>query len=190
MDQGRAQPLTALLVAALAIGCATTEGGGAQGGGDPSGASQGNRVGQHAPEIVVENLAGKTLKVSSYRGQVLLLDVWASWCIPCKQELPVLDDIATRLQSKGVQVLAVSIDQERENVTKFLSIRNDWFLTIAHDPKGEIADRLQPDKMPTSYIIDRAGIIRYVNLGFVPGDGRKIEKRLLEVAEADGGGRR
>jgi hypothetical protein len=55
-------------------------------------------------------------------------------------------------------------------------------LTVAHDPAGVIADRLQPDKMPTSYIIDRAGIVRYVNAGFVPDDAPGIEQRLREVA--------
>jgi alkyl hydroperoxide reductase subunit AhpC len=94
----------------------------------------------------------------------------------------MLDDIAGRLRRRGVEVLAVSVDQERDNVVKFLHGRGKWALTIAHDPRGEIADRLQPDKMPTSYIIDRAGIIRYVNAGFVPSDADVIERRLVEVA--------
>jgi thiol-disulfide isomerase/thioredoxin len=168
-----------LFVAALVAGCAT-------GGGGPSG--EGHQVGQPAPEIVVQRMSGKPVSVSSYRGQVLLLDVWASWCGPCKQELPMLDDIASRLRHKGVEVLAVSVDQERENVVKFLGARGRWALTIAHDPKGEIADRLQPDKMPTSYIIDREGIIRYVNYGFTPGDAPVIERRLNELAASEGGG--
>jgi thiol-disulfide isomerase/thioredoxin len=146
-----------------------------------------NRIGQPAPELTVQNLSGKPVKVSSYRGQVLLLDIWASWCGPCKQELPMLDEMAARLRSKGVQVLAVSVDQQRANVDKFLGSRGRWSLTIAHDPKGEVAERLQPDKMPTSYIIDRQGIIRYVNSGFVPSDARQIEARLAELAGAGGG---
>jgi thiol-disulfide isomerase/thioredoxin len=133
-------------------------------------------------------MSGKPVTVSSYRGQVLLLDVWASWCGPCKEELPMLDDIASRLRHRGVEVLAVSVDQERANVVKFLGSRGRWALTIAHDPKGEIADRLQPDKMPTSYIIDREGIIRYVNYGFVPSDARTIERHLTELASAEAGG--
>ena len=64
-------------------------------------------------------------------------------------------------------MLAVSVDQERANVDKFLKGMARWSLTIAHDPAGLIAERLQPDKMPTSYVIDRAGIVRYVNAGFV-----------------------
>jgi thiol-disulfide isomerase/thioredoxin len=109
--------------------------------------------------------------------------VWASWCVPCKQELPMLDDMAARLRRRGIEVLAVSVDQERANVVKFMRGRGRWSLTVAHDPGGQIADRLQPEKMPTSYIIDRAGIIRYVNSGFVPSDADVIERRLLDVAK-------
>jgi thiol-disulfide isomerase/thioredoxin len=166
-----------LLSLALAS-CATA--GVAEGGGGVR-----NQVGQPAPEITVQRMSGKSVSVSSYRGQVLLLDVWASWCGPCKQELPMLDEIAARLRHKGVEVLAVSVDQERDNVVKFLGSRGKWALTIAHDPKGEIADRLQPEKMPTSYIIDRQGIIRYVNYGFVPGDAPTNERRLADLS-ADG----
>jgi len=141
-----------------------------------------HQVGAPAPEITVQAMSGKSIAVSSYRGKVVLLDVWASWCGPCKEELPMLDDMAARLRRRGIEVLAVSIDQERENVVKFLRARGRWSLTVAHDRAGEIADRLRPDKMPTSYIIDRAGIIRYVNSGFVPADAEVIERHLVEVA--------
>jgi len=94
----------------------------------------------------------------------------------------MLDAMARRLKAQGIDVLAVSVDQERTNVDKFLKGHGHWALTIAHDPAGAIAERLQPDKMPTSYVIDRSGIVRYVNAGFVPDDAPVIEKRLLEVA--------
>ena len=94
----------------------------------------------------------------------------------------MLDAIAGRLRRRGVEVLAVSVDQERENVDKFLGARSRWNLTVAHDPKGAIADTFQPEKMPTSYVIDREGIIRYVNSGFEPGDANEIERRLADLA--------
>ncbi|HMF39464.1 MAG TPA: TlpA disulfide reductase family protein [Polyangia bacterium] len=177
MDQGRhSRLIPALLLAVGVAACATTEGAGG------GGSSGGNQVGAPVPAIKVESLSGKTIDVASYRGRVLLLDVWASWCGPCKQELPMLDAMARRIKAQGVDVLAVSVDQERANVDKFLKGHGHWSLTIAHDPAGAIAERLQPDKMPTSYVIDRAGIVRYINAGFVPDDAATIEKRLLEVA--------
>ena len=183
MDQGRHSRLTLLptLAALFVVAACATESGAGRGGGG-AGSEAGNQVGAPLPALRVESLSGKKIEVASYRGRVLLLDVWASWCGPCKQELPVLDAMARRLKSQGVEVLAVSVDQERANVDKFLKGHGKWALTIAHDPAGAIAERLQPDKMPTSYVIDRAGIVRYVNAGFVPDDAATIEKRLLEVA--------
>ena len=183
MDQRRHSLLTLLpTLAALVVvaACATDSGAGRGGGG--AGSEAGNQVGAPVPALHVESLSGKKIEVASYRGRVLLLDVWASWCGPCKQELPMLDEMAKRLKHQGIDVLAVSVDQERANVDKFLKGRGRWSLTIAHDPDGLIAERLQPDKMPTSYVIDRSGIVRYVNGGFVPDDAAVIEKRLLEVA--------
>ena len=159
--------------------CATGTGGAS---GVRAGAGGGSGVGHVAPEIVVDRVSGGDLALSSLRGKVVLLDVWASWCGPCKQELPMLDAIAGRLRKRGVEVLAVSVDQERENVDKFLGSRGKWNLTVAHDPKGAIADTFQPEKMPTSYVIDRAGVIRYVNSGFEPSDAREIERRLVDLA--------
>jgi cytochrome c biogenesis protein CcmG, thiol:disulfide interchange protein DsbE len=160
---------------ALVLGCGTT---GAEMGGSGTGA-----VGAPLPPLTVDTLSGKQLKVASFKGRVLLLDVWASWCDPCKQELPVLNEMARRLKAQGIDILAVSVDQQRANVEKFLRDHGGrWSLTVAHDPRGEIAELLQPDKMPTSYVVDRAGIVRYVNTGFVPGDASTIEQHLLEVA--------
>lgn len=158
-------------------GCATTTAAGS--------AREAFGAGRPAPEIVVERMNGESLSLSSLRGKVVLLDVWASWCGPCKQELPMLDAIAARLRGRGVEVLAVSVDQQRENVLKFLGSRSHWSLTVAHDPRGAIADTFQPDKMPTSYVIDRLGIIRHVNSGFEPADAAVIERRLADLA---GGG--
>jgi thiol-disulfide isomerase/thioredoxin len=170
MDQRGTRALALLLALS---GCATS-------GGEASGA--GHQIGAPVPEIHVESLGGKDLGIEDYRGKVVLLDVWASWCGPCKQELPMLDDMAKRLRGDGVEVVAVSIDQERANLVKFLKARPRWSLTIAHDPKGAIADALAPEKMPTSYIIDREGIIRFVNSGFDPSDAAVIERRLVDVA--------
>jgi thiol-disulfide isomerase/thioredoxin len=167
----------ATLLALLALSCATSDAGGGHGA-----SGSGGPVGAPLPLLKVDALSGKTIDVASYRGRVLLLDVWASWCGPCKQELPMLDAMAKRLKHQGIDVLAVSVDQERANVDKFVRGHGRWSLTIAHDPRQEIAELLQPDKMPTSYVVDKSGIVRYVNAGFVPEDAAGIERRLLEVA--------
>lgn len=173
----------ALVVTAAVAGCATA-GEGDRGARSGGGAASGE-VGRPAPDLVVERLNGQSLSLASLRGKVVLLDVWASWCPPCLKELPMLDAMARRLKARGVEIVAVSVDQKRANVIKFLDSQPSWSLTIAHDPRQQIADTLQPEKMPTSYAIDRAGVIRYVNAGFEPADAAVIEKKLLALAEGN-----
>jgi cytochrome c biogenesis protein CcmG/thiol:disulfide interchange protein DsbE len=180
-----ARPLIALLLVAGATasaGCAASMASGAGGGG--SSAEGGQGLGEPMPDLVVDHFWNrKEIRLSDLRGKVVLLDIWASWCVPCKDEMPVLDDLARRYERKGVEVLAVSIDEDRGAAEQFLKRRKRWALTVGHDPAGALPDRLQPPKMPTSYLIDRQGILREVNAGFERGDGEKIEAQLRALAE-------
>lgn len=140
-------------------------------------------VGEPIPKIVVRDVrSGEAIDVGALRGKVVLLDIWASWCGPCKEELPLLDEMAARLKSKGIEFVAVSIDEDKAAAEGFLSGRARWTLTVAHDPNGKVPALLQPPKMPTSYLIDGRGVLRYVNAGFERADAKKIEKRLLALA--------
>ena len=141
------------------------------------------KVGEPMPSVSVRQFAdGGKIDLGSLKGKVVLVDIWASWCGPCKEEMPLLDELAGRLKKKGVQIIAVSIDEDKESAEAFLSSRPSWSLTVAHDPKGKLPDALHPGKMPSSYVVDAEGIIRYVNEGFERGDLKVIEKRLLALA--------
>lgn len=143
----------------------------------------GPMVGQRAPDVDVVELDGKPLSLASLRGRVVLLDVWASWCPPCKKELPLLDQMAARLKGKGIEILAVSIDEEKANAVRFLDSRARWTLTLAHDARKVVGERYRPEKMPSSFVIDKDGVVRHVNAGFVPGDEAKIERQLVDLAK-------
>jgi thiol-disulfide isomerase/thioredoxin len=156
----------------LALGCATT--------GTPSPPSQ--NVGAPLPALVLEKFSGERLDLDAFRGKVVLLDLWASWCPPCKDEMPVLDDLAARLADNGVVVIALSVDEDRAAAESFLATRPRWSMILAHDPHGRVPEQLQPPKMPTSYIIDAGGIVRHVNAGFEPADAARIEARLRALA--------
>jgi thiol-disulfide isomerase/thioredoxin len=141
------------------------------------------KVGDPMPSVLVRQFAdGGKINLGSLKGKVVLVDIWASWCGPCKEEMPLLDELAGRLKKKGVQIIAVSIDEDKESAEAFLSSRPSWSLTVAHDPKGKLPEALHPGKMPSSYVVDAEGIIRYVNEGFERGDLKVIEKRLLALA--------
>jgi thiol-disulfide isomerase/thioredoxin len=156
-------------------GCATA---GAAGGGSESAAG----VGEPAPDLTLTGFYDrKPIRLSGYRGKVVLLDIWASWCAPCKEEMPELDAMASRLRGKGIEIVAVSVDEDRPAAESFLKTRRKWALTLAHDPAGSVPSQLQPPKMPTSYIIDSKGIVRHVNAGFQAGDADKLEAQLLAL---------
>jgi thiol-disulfide isomerase/thioredoxin len=160
------------VLAALLAACATTS--------SPRTAPQ--AVGAPLPPLVLTRFAGGQLDLGALRGRVVLLDVWASWCAPCRDEMPALDDLAARLADRGVTVVAVSIDDDRAAADAFLATRPRWTLELVHDPQKLVPERLQPPKMPTSYIIDAGGVVRHINAGFVPEDAARIEARLLELA--------
>ncbi|HEY2901955.1 MAG TPA: TlpA disulfide reductase family protein [Polyangia bacterium] len=168
------------MVVTVATGCA---GAPAARSDEPVGEDGGATVGAPVPAFAVRTVDGKrTVDLAALKGKVVLLDIWASWCGPCREELPLLDEMAARLKSKGVVVVAVSIDEEQDAARAFLAARDKWTLTVAHDPKGKIPALMQPPKMPTSYLIDARGVLRYVNAGFDRADARKIEDRLVALA--------
>jgi thiol-disulfide isomerase/thioredoxin len=143
----------------------------------------GGKVGGPMPSVVVKRFeGGGRIDLGALKGKVVLVDIWASWCAPCMEEMPLLDEMAGRLKQKGVQIIAVSVDEDKESAQTFLGSRPSWSLTVAHDPKGKLPEALQPGKMPSSYVVDAEGIIRYVNEGFERGDLKVLEKRLVALA--------
>jgi thiol-disulfide isomerase/thioredoxin len=141
------------------------------------------KVGGPMPSVVVKRFeGGGKIDLGALQGKVVLVDIWASWCAPCMEEMPLLDEMAGRLKQKGVQIIAVSVDEDKDSAQTFLSSRPSWSLTVAHDPKGRLPEALRPGKMPSSYVVDAEGIIRYVNEGFERGDLKVLEKRLVALA--------
>jgi thiol-disulfide isomerase/thioredoxin len=138
------------------------------------------KAGQAAPDFESATLSQQPLKLSSLRGKVVLLDFWASWCEPCKKELPLLSQLAPRLKQKGVEIVAVNIDDDRKNAEDFLRAKGIR-LTVVNDDGKKIVGRWEPPKMPSSYVIDKGGVVRAVNGGFEPGDESKLEAQLLAL---------
>jgi thiol-disulfide isomerase/thioredoxin len=148
-----------------------------------SGPAPATAIGQPLPALEIHDLDGKAWPIQSLQGRVVLIDVWASWCGPCREELPLLDELATRLRGRGVDIVAVSVDEDRGAAEELLRTRPAWSLRVAHDPAGAVARALRPPKMPSSYLVDRRGVLREVHAGFTRQDAARIEAELIRLAE-------
>ena len=146
----------------------------------PSASSAKATAGDRAIDFTLKSMDGKTVKLSSLKGKVVLIDFWASWCVPCKKELPVLDKLAGEWAKakKNVVVLTINIDQDRANAEKFLKSAGVKNLTTLLDPEGTVAGQYELPTMPTSYVIDKKGIVKHIHAGYEPGDEKKLVKEI------------
>ncbi|HEX9105362.1 MAG TPA: TlpA disulfide reductase family protein [Polyangia bacterium] len=138
------------------------------------------KAGQAAADFAGPTLAGSPLKLSSLRGKVVLVDFWASWCEPCKKELPLLDKMAPKLRAKGIEIVAVNIDDDKAKAADFVK-SHGLHLTVVPDSTKKIVAAYEPPKMPSSFVVDKAGVVRAVHGGFEPGDEGKIEAELTQL---------
>lgn len=115
------------------------------------------------------------LELKEWRGQVVYLDFWASWCAPCRQSFPWMQLIQTTYGSRGLTVVAINVDRSRADADKFLARFNPDF-EIRFDPQGALAQQFNVSGMPTSVMFDRHGVVRFTHVGFLPAD----EKRYIE----------
>jgi cytochrome c biogenesis protein CcmG/thiol:disulfide interchange protein DsbE len=140
------------------------------------------KPGDKAADFDGATLNGAPLRLSSLRGKVVLLDFWASWCEPCKKELPLLAKLAPRLKTKGIEIVAVNIDDDKAKASAFMKSRG-LLLTVVADDGKKIVSRWEPPKMPSSFVVDKAGVVRAVHAGFEPGDETKLEAELTALVQ-------
>lgn len=132
--------------------------------------------------VAAQDLAGKEVRVEDARGKVRVVDFWATWCDPCRDQLPFLDRLAQQYGDAGLEVYAVSFDEDRAEVEEFLAASPVSFAVLWEKGGGELPERLEVTRLPTTLLVDRAGVIREVHLGFSPEEGAKLEavvRRLL-----------
>jgi peroxiredoxin len=130
--------------------------------------------GQRAPDFNLPSLKGASVSLASLRGKVVVLDFWAQWCEPCKQELPELQKLSQAYAGKNVVFVGVNVDKQRENAEK-LARQLGLTFPILLDPSGGVAGTYDLPKMPTSFLIDRKGLVRFVHEGY---DGAKDVARF------------
>jgi peroxiredoxin len=129
----------------------------------------------------LKTAAGGSLRLVDLRGQVVLLDVWAAWCGPCRESLPAYARMQRDLGARGFSVVAVSVDQEESAVRDVLA-REPVPFAVVLDPEGHVPAAMSVDAMPECFLIDRAGLVRLRHRGFTSGDEANLRaaiERLL-----------
>ena len=123
----------------------------------------GLKAGDQLPDLASFHLEGKL--PDDLRGQVILLDFWASWCGPCKSSFPVMEELQKKYADRGLTIVAVSVDEKQENMQRFLKSACVSF-TVVRDAQQKLVTAADVPTMPTSFLIDRSGTIRFVHAGF------------------------
>ncbi len=133
--------------------------------------------GQQAPDFALKSSSGQNLRLSEYRGDVVMINFWATWCGPCRQEMPLLDELYTRYQRVGFNLLGVNIDDDSRRAMQMVEELGVSF-PVLFDASKEVSKLYEVQAMPVTVLVDREGNVRHVHHGYKPG---YEEKYLDEV---------
>jgi peroxiredoxin len=143
-------------------------------------------VGDPMPAYTAKYLDGKALDLAGEKGNVIFLNVWATWCGPCRFETPELQALHNQYAAKGLKVIGVSVDEGETEAVKTFVAEQKITYPIALDPEGRIANLLQTTVLPTSLLLDRNGKIVWRQIGAImPNDAKlkaAVEKAVAEPA--------
>lgn len=128
----------------------------------------------------VSGLDGKPLNLAALKGQVVLLDLWATWCDPCRASLPGYQALYEKLGPKGFSVVALSVDEQAGDARAFVE-RAGLKFPIGWDPKGAWPARLNLETMPTAWLLARDGSVAFVHPGFREGDLGTLEEKIAAL---------
>jgi len=128
-----------------------------------------------APELVrAKDDRGRSVKLKSYRDRIVVITFGASWCKPCKKELPAWDALAADYKPKGVVFLAINIDKDLNKGKAFVKAAKLKAMQVVYNPDGATVESYDPPTMPTTYIIGPRGIVRHVHSGYRNGDAKEL----------------
>jgi len=149
---------------------------------DSADSQQHDLIGKPAPQFSVQSANGKgKVDLASLKGKVVIVDFWATWCDPCKESFPTLQDLYTKYQGSGVALVAFSQDDENQGIAEFGQAHGAVKFPLAWDNGKTIAGQYHPPGMPSSFIIDKNGIVRFVHKGYHAGDSAELEKEIKSL---------
>ena len=134
-------------------------------------------TGQAAPDFVLKSSTGENLRLSEHRGDVVMINFWATWCGPCRQEMPLLDDLYARYERVGFSLLGVNIDDDSSRAMKMIEELGVSF-PVLFDETKQVSKLYDVQAMPVTVLVDREGTVRHIHHGYKPG---YEDKYLTEI---------
>lgn len=121
-----------------------------------------------------------SIKLSDYRGKIVYIDFWASWCGPCRKSLPDLNEIRAKYADKDFEVIAINLDKDKADALKFLE-KYPVDYPIAADPSSKIAEQYELKGMPNAFLIDKKGTLKHFHAGYKAKDKEKIDAMIAQL---------
>lgn len=133
-----------------------------------------------APDFTLKTMRGGNFKLSEHRGEVVMINFWASWCGPCRQEMPLLEDLYKRYKDGGFTLLGVNVEEDSSQAQKLLKEIRVTF-PILYDSSNKVSALYKVEAMPSTIIVDRDGNMRYLHHGYLPGYEDEYQKQVREL---------
>jgi len=133
-----------------------------------------------APDFELPSNQGKAIQLSDLRGDVVMINFWASWCAPCRQEMPLLEALYEKYKKIGFTILGVNIDIDINDANKILKVIPVSF-PVAYDTKNAVSDLYELGAMPTTVMVDRQGNMRFLHKGYKPGFEDAYEQEIRKL---------
>ena len=130
-----------------------------------------------APDFTLKSMSGENLRLAELRGKVVLINFWASWCGPCRQEMPILDRIHQRYEPTGFSVIGINVESDPTKARK-IADRAGLEFPLVLDQDQQVSKAYDVQAMPYTVLVDRDGKVRYIHAGYKPGDEKKYVNRL------------
>jgi thiol-disulfide isomerase/thioredoxin len=130
-----------------------------------------------APAFTLENRAGGDLSLDKLKGRVVMINFWASWCGPCRQEFPALDQIYAKYKPMGFEMVAINVESEKSDAERFLE-KVPVSFPILFDPDNRVSGDYGVSAMPTTFLVDRQGRVRWQHRAYKPGDEAKYIEQI------------
>jgi peroxiredoxin len=140
-------------------------------------------IGERATDFSVPAVPSGSLDLKNYRGQIVVLNFWATWCPPCVEETPSLEQFAEKMRDHGVVVLGVSVDEDEKALQNFVR-ENGISFPIGRDPNRAISNGYGTFQYPETYIMDRHGVLAEKVIGFTDWNDTRIQNFVLDLAGA------